>query len=318
MKKMKKVLCAAVLLLCAATPHAWSGTLADDLALGVKQVEEGDFRSAIATLDGVTKRIGADRSKAKELSRAYVYMAIAYVGMSQEAAARDKFLEAWRNDTALKLSRKEFSPRVIETFEQAVREARKVPASPGDVAAMMTATQTGDVAGMYMILARAPGALNGKDPDSGNTALHLAALRGNKVVIAYLVGAGADLSATNTAGETPRDIVERARRQDLAAYLSPPPAGAPAAPREIFEAAKVGDIGRLRQILVQDPAAIERKDTEFGATPLHWAALKGLAATSAFLLGAGADPEARNASNETPRDVAQRAAKPDVLAVLRP
>ena len=233
------------------------------------------------------------------------------------ATARDKFLEAWRNDSGLKLSPKDFPPRVVDTFNQAIREARKVPPSAADMTAFLAASQSGDVAGMHVILARAPGALSAKDPSTGNTVLHLAALRGDKVGIAYLIGAGADLGARNAAGEAPRDIVERARRQDLVAYLSPPLPGATAGAREVFEAAKVGDIGRLRQIVQQDPGAIERKDSEFGATPLHWAALKGLAATSAFLLGAGADPEARNASSETPRDVAQRAAKPDVLAVLR-
>ncbi len=313
----RKLLCAAVVA-ALFQAQAWAGTIADDLTLGVKQVEEGDFRTAIATLDGVTRRIGSDRTKAKDLSRAYLYMAIAYVGMSQEAAARDKFLEAWRMDTALRLNRKDYSPHVVESFEKAIKDARATPPNPADAAALLSASATGGVAEMYTILSRAPGVLNVKDPDSGNTPLHVAALRGNKVAIAYLVGAGADLTLRNAAGDTPRDIVERARREDLVAYLSPAPAGAPAGPREIFEAAKAGDIGRLRQILAQDAGAIERKDSEFGATPLHWAALRGLAATSAYLLGAGADPEARNASNETPRDVAQRAGKPDVLAVLRP
>jgi hypothetical protein len=116
----------------------------------------------------------------------------------------------------------------------------------------------------------------------------------------------------------PLDVAQRDKQEDLLPYLQSPGPGLPPAQGEIFEAVKRGDLGRVRQIVAADPPALNRKDAEFGATPLHWAALRGYAATAAYLVGAGADPGARNASGETPYTVAQRAGKTDVAEVVRP
>lgn len=295
----------------------WPSTPEEELALGIQLVEEGDFQAAVDTLEAVTQRLAADKAKSKDLARAYVYTAMAYVGLSQETAAKAKFLEAWRSDAALKLSPKEFPPRVIQTFEQAIREARNVPLDPGSVTLLLDAAKRGDVVGMRHLLQRAPALLNGKEPEFGASALHWATLRGNTLAVAFLVGAGADLAAKNTAGETAAEVAQRSKKGDLLPFVQPPPPGPRASPDEVFEAAKRGDIGRLRQILATDPGAVGRKD-EFGGTPLHWAALKGYAATAAFLLGAGADPAATNRSGETPLVVAQQAGKPKVAELLAP
>jgi len=60
-------------------------------------------------------------------------------------------------------------------------------------------------------------------------------------------------------------------------------------------------------MLKQSPALVSEKDASFGASPLHWAALKGHGAVVGFLLAQGADDRALNRDNETPLQVAQRA-----------
>ena len=60
------------------------------------------------------------------------------------------------------------------------------------------------------LLARNPGLAREKDPRFGATALHWAALRGHENVADLLIAQGADLKATNSAGETPLQVAERA------------------------------------------------------------------------------------------------------------
>jgi hypothetical protein len=311
MKTRLAPLLAALLL---ATP-GFGGTPEEDLALGIKQVEEGDFQAALQILEGVSRRLSGDKARSKELARAYLYIGIAYVGMSQETEAKGKFLQAWKNDPALKLSPEDWAPRYVRTFEEAIKDA---PVDAASISLFIDAAKRGDVAALRLLLQRTRGVVNLKDPEFGATALHWATLRRNKLAVAFLVGAGADLAARNNAGEMPLDVAQRDKQEELLPYLQSPGPGLPPAQGEIFEAVKRGDLGRVRQIVAADPPALNRKDAEFGATPLHWAALRGYAATAAYLVGAGADPGARNASGETPYTVAQRAGKTDVAEVVRP
>ena len=290
-----------------------------DLATGIRQVDEGDFDAAVVTLEGVVKRLVGDKTRSKELGRAYLYLAIAHLQLSQEAAAKTKFREAWKNDQALKLSPREFAPKIIQAFEQAKREAgaAEPPPSAAMLALLFDAVKRGDVSGLRHLLEQNPTYVNGKDQEFGATPLHWAVLKGQKTVVAYLIVAGAGTSVGNNQGETPLQVAERTKRQDLVPFLIPAGVGAPPLPGEIFEATKAGDIGRIRQILASDPNALRLADPEFGATPLHWAALKNLPATAAFLMGAGADLNATNKAGETPLGVAERGAKSDVVEILK-
>ncbi len=100
-----------------------SDTLDADMATGIRQVREGDFDAALITLDAVVKRLSGQQGQAKELARAYTYLAIAYVGLAQQETARAKFLAAWKADKSLTLSPKEFPPNIIQFFEEAKKEA---------------------------------------------------------------------------------------------------------------------------------------------------------------------------------------------------
>ena len=75
------------------------------------------------TLDGVVRRLTGQPARAKELARAYTYLSIAYLGLSQEQTAKAKFLEAWKADRDMSLSPREFPPRILEFFERARQEA---------------------------------------------------------------------------------------------------------------------------------------------------------------------------------------------------
>ena len=112
-----------------------------DLATGVRQAQEGDFENAVVTLDGVVRRLSGQPARAKDLARAYTYLSIAYLGLSQEQTAKAKFLEAWKADREMSLSPREFPPRILEFFEKARAEAN-IPASPPPTAAPAPRTTT--------------------------------------------------------------------------------------------------------------------------------------------------------------------------------
>ena len=101
-----------------------------DLAAGIAQVREGEFETALQTLDAAVRRLAARKGQSRELARAYTYLAIAYVGLAQQEAARAKFVEAWKVDNSLTLSPKEYPPGIIELFEQARRSVQPPAPSP--------------------------------------------------------------------------------------------------------------------------------------------------------------------------------------------
>lgn len=91
-----------------------------------------------------------------------------------------------------------------------------------------------------------------------------------------------------------RDFVDRA----LSRQLEPEPETYEL--EEIHEAAKAGDVTRLRRILQEDPEAIESRVEAGRPTPLHIAAGYGREDAVAFLLEQGADVEAQTAQSHTP------------------
>ncbi len=91
---------------------------------GIRQVEDGDYDPAIVTLDAAARRLAGDPGRARELSQAYLYLGIAYIGKGHEAAAKAKFREAVAQMKDLTLSPDKFPPKVIDLFEAAREEAR--------------------------------------------------------------------------------------------------------------------------------------------------------------------------------------------------
>jgi hypothetical protein len=99
-----------------------------EVVKGVRQVEDGEYDAAILTLDAAARRLAGDPHKARELSQAYLYLGIAYVGKGHEAAARAKFREAVIQMKDLSLSPDKYPPKVINLFEAARQEATQAAA----------------------------------------------------------------------------------------------------------------------------------------------------------------------------------------------
>lgn len=59
-----------------------------ELAAAVRQVESGDFEAGALALESVTRRLAGDAERSPELARAYLYLGIAYIGLSQRTGPR--------------------------------------------------------------------------------------------------------------------------------------------------------------------------------------------------------------------------------------
>ena len=94
-----------------------------ELKEGIRQAQLGDFEKAVVTLDAAARRLAAEGGRSRDLARAYVYLSIAYLGLSQEQKAKAQFLEALKADTDMQFDEGEFPPKVLEFFESAREEA---------------------------------------------------------------------------------------------------------------------------------------------------------------------------------------------------
>jgi hypothetical protein len=110
---------------CCASASAAPPPLDPELVKGIKLVQEGSYGEAIFSLDNAARRLASDHAKVRELSQAYLYLGIAYLGKGSEAAAKSKFIEAIAQVHDLSLSPQEFAPKVIEIFEAARLESGK-------------------------------------------------------------------------------------------------------------------------------------------------------------------------------------------------
>ncbi len=68
---------------------------------------------------------------------------------------------------------------------------------------------------------------------------------------------------------------------------------------KVFEAARAGDLARLEALIGSSPGLVNARDEE-GSTPLHAAAESGRMNIALFLLGRGAEPDARNSLKQSP------------------
>ncbi len=90
------------------------------LAAGMRQVDEGDFEGAVATLGPVAERLAAPGGL--DAAQACLYLGIAQLALDERDAAHARFRQAVGHDPSLRLSPDRFSPKVIAAFEEARRE----------------------------------------------------------------------------------------------------------------------------------------------------------------------------------------------------
>ncbi len=332
MRNVFRFACCAAFVLGLAQGTAAQTVASDpELARGLQQVEEGDFPTAIRTLGAVVQRLKEKGGTPENLSRGYLYLGIAHLSLRHEAEARAAFIGAQESDPKLRLSRSEFSPRVVEAFEQSRRggaaASSSLPAATPSptpratkamASVMIEAAKQGDFPAVRHLLTEDPSLLNEKDAAFGATSLHWAALRGRPAIVALLLAQGADVTLKNREGETPLQVAERAKQAEIVRLLSSTAGPAPRAEAgNIHEAARTNDVERLRKLIAETPALINQPDAAFGATPLHWAALRGHAEATKLLLAQGANVNARNKQGETPLQVAERAKHSAVVQLLK-
>ncbi len=92
--------------------------------------------------------------------------------------------------------------------------------------------------------------------------------------------------------------------------------GAPAFSAEVHEAAKSGDVVKLKAMLDKDSSLLYAKD-EQGKTPLHWAVGRGQLDVMKFLLDeCHVKIDVRNDNEGTPLHVAASQAQPEAARIL--
>lgn len=121
--------CASLLavFLCAPGARAQS---ADDLGKGIQQVKAKDFAGAIVTLDPVARGL-VPALDPGEISQAHLYLGMAFVGLAQDAQAREHFRAALELDPGLRLAKGRYPARVFELFEVARKEVQKAQGQSG-------------------------------------------------------------------------------------------------------------------------------------------------------------------------------------------
>lgn len=125
MTRLQPLVVAMTLLACGlteASPKSAFAAAAQDpgLAAGIRQVDEGDFEGAVATLGPVADRLAARGGH--DAAQACLYLGIAQLALDQRDAARARFRETLKHEPSLRLSPDRFSPKVIAAFEEARRE----------------------------------------------------------------------------------------------------------------------------------------------------------------------------------------------------
>jgi hypothetical protein len=90
------------------------------LATGLRQVEEGDFEAAVATLEPVVERSGAGGGRIA--AQACLQLAIAHLALDHGPQARTFFRKALDHQPGLRLGPERYSPKVIAAFEEARQE----------------------------------------------------------------------------------------------------------------------------------------------------------------------------------------------------
>ena len=94
-----------------------------EIEAGIRQVQEGDFETAVITLEGAYRRLSRDAPRSPLLVRGAVHLGIAYVALDQREKAKAWFKDALVLEPGLRLTTERHSPKVIAVFEEARRES---------------------------------------------------------------------------------------------------------------------------------------------------------------------------------------------------
>ncbi len=91
---------------------------AGDLAAGIRQVESGDYRTALITLDAVVRRLSGDPARKRDLATAHLYAGAAALGTGQSDRASSEMREAARLEPGLTPDAKSLSSEAVALYEK--------------------------------------------------------------------------------------------------------------------------------------------------------------------------------------------------------
>jgi hypothetical protein len=101
------------------------GTAESGVAMGVRQVEDGDFEGAVKTLEAAIARLRGDPQRVRLLVQADIQLAVAHVALDHATEAVQAFSEALALDPSLRLGADRYSPKVLRAFETAREQAAR-------------------------------------------------------------------------------------------------------------------------------------------------------------------------------------------------
>ncbi len=151
---LRRLLIACLVALVAAPSEGRAQAPDPELVAGIRLVKEGDFETALLTLDGVARRLTGDPGRVRDLAQAHLYLGIAALALDQKEAAKGHFRRAAEADRTLRLSSDRFSPKVIGAFEEARREAAAVRKSGSGSKAGLVALGVGGAAAAIAVAAK--------------------------------------------------------------------------------------------------------------------------------------------------------------------
>lgn len=124
-----------------------------DVRRGIALVDDGEYDSAILTLDSAVRRLSAEKGHSTgDLAEAYFYLGVAYLGKGHETSAKARFREAVKQARDMSPSPEKFPPRVIELFEKAKEESRgEKPSATAPAASAAPAKKGGSSKALLVI-----------------------------------------------------------------------------------------------------------------------------------------------------------------------
>ncbi|HEY8150105.1 MAG TPA: hypothetical protein VIK51_14455 [Vicinamibacteria bacterium] len=132
---MRRGVAWALILACTAAPAPLAAqettpTAESGVATGARQVEEGDFEAAVATLEAAIPRLRGDPARVPLLVQADIQLAVAHTALDHTAQAVQAFSEALTLAPNLRLDPQRFSPKVLRALEAAREQSSQRTGGP--------------------------------------------------------------------------------------------------------------------------------------------------------------------------------------------
>ncbi len=147
----------------------------------------------------------------------------------------------------------------------------------------------------------------------GFTALHYAARNGNLDIIKILLEQKADTDIKDTYGNTPLAVAMKESQSAVEELLKQKGASESGG---IHDAAKKGDLEKVKSILAGNPNLANLRDLKFDASPLLYAVFHGHREIVEILLDSGADPNAQNSAGKAAIHYAVEKGSREILDIL--